>query len=152
MTHRNKKAGFNETICYGCVDDNSFKTFDNLNIVLKPATPEQLSNNSNGQNEPQKGSLKTINESNQFSFDRDEEAKEKEIQLIIKEVSKQYEITFEFNQQMRIPLTLIQDLDSVFEITVFQPENQLISPDRSLGTYDYDPKLNFKATLDDSIS
>ena len=96
--------------------------------------------------------LETKKLSDQFSFNRDGEAKEKEIQLIIKEVSKQYEITFEFNQQMRIPLTLIQDLDSVFEITVFQPENQLISPDRSLGTYDYDPKLNFKATLDDSIS
>jgi len=40
-TQRNKVEGFNETVCYACQGEDSFKTYDDLNIVLKSATKEQ---------------------------------------------------------------------------------------------------------------
>jgi len=39
-TKRNKIEGFNETICYACQGSDSFKTYDDINIVQKPATKE----------------------------------------------------------------------------------------------------------------
>jgi hypothetical protein len=49
---------------------------------------------------------------------------------------------------MKYPTNLSLDLNSFFEISVFQPSNLMMSPDRSLGLYDYEPNLDFKPSLD----
>jgi hypothetical protein len=72
--------------------------------------------------------------------------------LIISKISLQFLVTLEFNQDMRFPVNLLKDLNSIFEITVFNPSNQLISPDQTRGQYDYEPNLDFKATLDSTTN